>query len=75
MVIDCSLFVARSLADTCTMPLASMSKVTSICGMPRGAGGQVDELELAERLVVARHLALSLEHVDLDGRSGYPRRW
>ena len=40
IVIDCSLFVARSLADTCTMPLASMSKVTSICGMPRGAGGR-----------------------------------
>ena len=40
MVIDCSLPVALSWADTCTMPLASMSKVTSICGMPRGAGGR-----------------------------------
>ena len=40
IVIDCSLFVARSLAETCTMPLASMSKVTSICGTPRGAGGR-----------------------------------
>ncbi len=38
IVIDCSLPVPWSLADTCTMPLASMSKVTSICGMPRGAG-------------------------------------
>ena len=28
---------------------------------------QVDELELAQRLVVHRHLALALEHVDLDG--------
>lgn len=28
-----------SLADTWTMPLASMSKVTSIWGTPRGAGG------------------------------------
>ena len=27
-------------ADTCTMPFASMSKVTSICGTPRGAGGR-----------------------------------
>mmetsp|Transcript_16022 Transcript_16022/g.38271 ORF Transcript_16022/g.38271 Transcript_16022/m.38271 type:complete len:305 (+) Transcript_16022:379-1293(+) len=35
----CCLFEALSLADTLTMPLASMSKVTSICGMPRGAGG------------------------------------
>jgi hypothetical protein len=30
---------AMSLADTLTIPLASMSKVTSICGTPRGAGG------------------------------------
>ena len=40
IVIDCSLPVPRSFADTCTMPLASMSKVTSICGTPRGAGGR-----------------------------------
>ena len=33
-----------------------------------GRRRQVDELELAERLVVARHLALALEHVDLDRR-------
>ena len=38
IVIDCSLPVPLSLAETCTMPLASMSKVTSICGTPRGAG-------------------------------------
>ena len=31
--------VPRSLADTFTIPLASMSKVTSICGTPRGAAG------------------------------------
>ena len=39
MRIDCSLPVPRSLAPTCTMPLASMSKVTSTWGTPRGAGG------------------------------------
>ena len=39
MVIFCSLLVPLSLAPTDTMPLASMSKVTSICGTPRGAGG------------------------------------
>ncbi len=39
MRICCSLLVALSLAVTLTMPLASMSKVTSICGTPRGAGG------------------------------------
>mmetsp|Transcript_15047 Transcript_15047/g.25764 ORF Transcript_15047/g.25764 Transcript_15047/m.25764 type:complete len:224 (+) Transcript_15047:817-1488(+) len=39
MVMDCSLAVALSLARTWTMPLASMSNVTSIWGSPRGAGG------------------------------------
>ncbi len=40
IVIFCSLPVPRSFADTLTMPLASMSNVTSICGTPRGAGGR-----------------------------------
>ena len=44
MVILFSLPVALSLAETCRMPLASMSKVTSICGMPRGAGGMSERL-------------------------------
>mmetsp|Transcript_47565 Transcript_47565/g.147232 ORF Transcript_47565/g.147232 Transcript_47565/m.147232 type:complete len:333 (+) Transcript_47565:315-1313(+) len=39
MVMVCSLPVPRSFAETLSMPLASMSKVTSICGTPRGAGG------------------------------------
>jgi hypothetical protein len=39
IVIACDLPVARSLAETFTMPLASMSNVTSIWGTPRGAGG------------------------------------
>jgi len=38
------------------MPFASISKVTSICGRPRGAGGMSVEVELAERLVAARHV-------------------
>src|SRR4030065_318574 len=42
MVILFSLPLALSLADTCRMPLASMSKVTSICGTPRGAAGGLD---------------------------------
>src|SRR5258708_5345724 len=37
MVIFCSLLVALSFAVTFKMPLASMSKVTSTCGTPRGA--------------------------------------
>ena len=38
MVTFCSLPVPMSFADTFTMPLASISNVTSICGTPRGAG-------------------------------------
>jgi|EP00492_Amphilonche_elongata_P003218 hypothetical protein len=37
IVIDCCLFVALSFAVTDKIPLASISKVTSICGTPRGA--------------------------------------
>ena len=66
--IDCSLPVALSLADTFTMPLASMSKVTSICGHAARRGRNADQLEAAERLVVGRHLALALQHVDRDRR-------
>ena len=39
MVIDCSRLVPKSLAVTLTIPLASIENLTSICGMPRGAGG------------------------------------
>ena len=39
MRIFCSLPVPLSLADTFRMPLASISKATSICGTPRGAAG------------------------------------
>ena len=39
IVMCCSLPVPRSLADTFTIPLASISNVTSICGTPRRAGG------------------------------------
>ena len=67
MVIFCSLPVPRSLAETFMMPLASMSKVTSTWGTPRGAGGMPDEMEDADRLVVPGHLPLALEHLDLDG--------
>src|SRR5439155_3193773 len=39
MRIFCSLPVALSFADTCRIPFASISNVTSTCGTPRGAGG------------------------------------
>ena len=51
------------LAPTCKMPLASMSKVTSICGMPRGAGGDAFQVELAE-LLLSRHLHARPETFD-----------
>jgi hypothetical protein len=51
MVIDCSLPVPRSLAETLTMPLASMSKVTSIWGTPRGAGGMPTSWKLPSSLL------------------------
>ncbi len=35
----CSFPVPRSFADTFTIPFASISNVTSICGTPRRAGG------------------------------------
>ena len=38
MVMFCDLPVPMSFAETFTMPFASISKVTSICGTPRGAG-------------------------------------
>ncbi len=52
-VIDCSLPVPRSLADTCTMPLASMSKVTSMRGTPRGAGAMPVSSNLPSRVFSA----------------------
>ena len=51
IVIFCSLFVALSLAETLTIPLASISNVTSICGTSRGAGG------IPQRGAVQYHLA------------------
>ena len=39
MTMDCSLPVALSFAETLRIPFASISKDTSICGSPRGAGG------------------------------------
>ena len=68
MVIDCSLPVPRSLADTWTMPLASMSKVTSICGTPRGAGAMPVSSKVPSGLLCWRDLALTLEHLDQHAR-------
>ena len=66
MVTFCSLPVALSLALTLRMPLASMSKVTSICGTPRGAGGMPGRGGSARGVRLSRgHLALALQHVDL----------
>ena len=42
MVMCCSLPVPLSVAVTLTMPLASISNVTSICGTPRGGHNTVE---------------------------------
>uniref|UniRef100_A0A2M4D018 Putative secreted protein n=1 Tax=Anopheles darlingi TaxID=43151 RepID=A0A2M4D018_ANODA len=57
MTICCSLPVPLSRADTCTMPLASISNTTSICGTPRGAGGiptSVNEPSILLSLAISR---------------------
>mmetsp|Transcript_23246 Transcript_23246/g.25791 ORF Transcript_23246/g.25791 Transcript_23246/m.25791 type:complete len:226 (-) Transcript_23246:982-1659(-) len=57
MVICCFLPVPFSSADTFRIPLASMSKVTSIWGTPRGAGGMPDRSKVPSgwlSLVMAR---------------------
>ena len=51
MVIFCSLPVAWSRAVTLRMPLASMSKVTSIFGTLRGAGGNPSRMNLPRLLL------------------------
>mmetsp|Transcript_149427 Transcript_149427/g.362933 ORF Transcript_149427/g.362933 Transcript_149427/m.362933 type:complete len:229 (-) Transcript_149427:352-1038(-) len=51
IVILFSLPVDFSTADTLRMPLASMSKVTSICGTPRGIGGMPSRWNLPSRLL------------------------
>src|SRR5688572_24184478 len=51
MTIFCSFPVALSFADTCRMPFASMSNVTSICGRPRGAGGMSERSNLPSDLL------------------------
>uniref|UniRef100_A0A2M4B0N0 Putative secreted protein n=1 Tax=Anopheles triannulatus TaxID=58253 RepID=A0A2M4B0N0_9DIPT len=51
MVILFSLLVDFSSAVTLRIPLASMSKVTSIWGTPRGAGGMPLSSNLPSRLL------------------------
>ena len=46
------------------MPLASMSKVTSTCGTPRGAGGMPTRSNWPSILLSVRHRPLALEHPD-----------
>ena len=66
MVMCCSFPVPRSLADTFTIPFASISKVTSICGTPRRCRRDSVQSELAEGLVVSCELSLTLYYVDVN---------
>ena len=51
MVMLAALPVPLSLAETCKIPLASISKVTSICGRPRGAGAMSPKLNWPKDLL------------------------
>ncbi|ETE67606.1 hypothetical protein L345_06605, partial [Ophiophagus hannah] len=65
MVILFSLPVLLSTADTLRIPLASMSKVTSIWGTPRGAGGMPVNSNLPSKLlslVMARSPSYTCGH-------------
>jgi hypothetical protein len=66
MVILFSLPVALSFAPTCKMPLASISKLTSICGVPRDDGGMPSRLNSPSSLLCG-HFAFALEHLDGHG--------
>ena len=59
-------FHTLSLADTWTMPLASMSKVTSICGMPRAAGGMPTYMRIrfAGSIVVHHAASKRRKHIE-----------
>ena len=46
IVIFASFLVPRSVAVTLSIPFASMSNFTSICGTPLGAGGKSVRLKL-----------------------------
>ena len=48
------------------MPLESMSKETSICGRPARRRRDAGQLEVGQALVVGGHVALALQHVDVD---------
>ena len=66
--ICCSLPVPRSFADTLMIPFASMSNETSICGIPRVAGGIPTSWNFPSVLLNVDHLRLALRDVDLDRR-------
>merc|ERR1712216_680473 len=76
MVIFSALPVPLSSAETWRMPLASISKVTSICGTPRGAGGRFESSNLPswwQSLVIERspsNLDQNSGLVVLGGREG-----
>ena len=61
--------VARSRADTLSMPSRFRSSCTTIW-LPAGTGARPCDQELADAVVVAHVLALALVDVDLDLASG-----
>ena len=75
MVMLCSLPVPRSLADTWTMPFAVDVELNLNLRHAAGRGSDAGQLEAAQRLIVGSHLALALQHVNLNSWSGRRQRW
>lgn len=68
IVMSAVFWVSRSFAETLTMPLTSIENLTSMRGVPRGAGRMPESLEVAEQFVVVGHRALALVDDDVDRR-------
>ena len=59
----CSLLLALSLALTFKIPLASISKLTSTCGIPRGAGGTPFK-QTYRGICYPRHFPFALQNMN-----------
>ena len=68
MVMLCSAPVSLSRADTCRIPLASISNITSIWGSPRAPGRIALEPEAPEDPIVGGPLSLALQDHDVHRR-------
>jgi hypothetical protein len=67
MVICCSLLVAKSLAVTCTIPLTSISNLTSILrNTPWAADGIPSKLEATKSYIMLGHFSFTLQNMNIN---------